>query len=406
MEGSGRREEIRRIHRKHRFFYEMLGGGIVLAVSVLIGTGHFGGEDQDYRMNLFTEGMGIVATVFIVDRWYNRRNREREERELHARLRRQARSGSHDIAIGAIEELRDRDLLSGEKGLLVGEDLYEAPLEKARLSGANLEGTILDHADLRQARLIKANLRDANLVFAKAKGSVLDKATLENAKMNSADLDGAYLESSQLENATLTSAKIRSANLDHASFRYAWMPRVDLTNSTAFCTTFFKANLHKAKLKNIPELNTANFEGATLTCVDLEGVDLENCHLKGTDLRMADLRNSNLIGANLHGANLYGALLEGAFIWPYDGLARLYDGNGEKGADSKYIEFWQRGTCLSDAILPDGTKFSEGMDCDAIARFTDRKHPEFKPTHEIVRAIRASSIARIDWEMMLAGFGD
>ena len=59
------------------FFYEMLGGAVVLVNCVLIGTGAFGGDNiDDYRMNLFTEGMGIVATVFMINRWYAHREQE------------------------------------------------------------------------------------------------------------------------------------------------------------------------------------------------------------------------------------------------------------------------------------------------------------------------------------------
>ena len=84
---------------EYRFLYEMLGGLIVLAASVLIGAAWFGGENEDYRMNLFTEGMGIVATVFIINRWYA----YSERRNLQNRLIREAGSRSHDIAISAVE---------------------------------------------------------------------------------------------------------------------------------------------------------------------------------------------------------------------------------------------------------------------------------------------------------------
>ena len=78
----GRREDIRQIHQKYKFFYEMLGGAVVLAISVFVGAGIFGGETAEYRMNLFTEGMGIVATVFMINRWYAHRERESLKRRL------------------------------------------------------------------------------------------------------------------------------------------------------------------------------------------------------------------------------------------------------------------------------------------------------------------------------------
>ena len=109
-----RREEIRKIHKKYRFFYEMLAGASVLVVCVLAGAGAFGGENIDYRMNLFTEGMGIVATVFIINRWYA----HRERANLQSRLIREAGSRSNDIAISAVEWMDREGWLRGEEGLL------------------------------------------------------------------------------------------------------------------------------------------------------------------------------------------------------------------------------------------------------------------------------------------------
>ena len=346
--------------------------------------------------------LGAGVTILFIDRLNAYRNRK----DLQRRLIREAGSRSHDVAISAVEWMDREGWLTGEDGLLKGANLREARLKDARMEGANLEGANLELADLRGAGMENAILKDANLVFAKAKGSVLNKARLENARMNSVDLDGAYLKRSQLENATLSHAKVRSANLDRARFRCAWMPHIDLTDSTIFRATFFKANLHSAKLQNIPELRSANFERATLTCTTLEGVDLEDCHLKGADLRMADLRKSNLLGANLHGANLYGALLEGAHIWLDDVEARLYHDNWDDGAGTKYAEFWQRATRMSDAVLPDGTTFTDDMDYDAIVRFTDRNHHEFARTLAIVEAVRDSDSAQIDWNMTLGEIGD
>ncbi len=346
---------------------------------------------------LFEVQVGAGVTVLVIDRF----NEYRATESLKRRLIREAGSRSHDIAISAVEWMDREGWLQGENGLLKGAHLREAQLNDARLQGANLERTDLRVANLCGAKLGKANLEHANLVSAKAKSAVLNEAMLERASLNSADLEGAYLKYALFDYATLRSAKIRSANLDHASFRHARMLNVDLTNSVTSRTNFFHANMHKAKLRSVTDRNSDNFEGATLTCVDLVGADFEDGHLKGADLRMADLRNTNLIGTNLQGANLYGALLEGADIWPYDGMARLHHGNGEDGGGSKYTEFWQRGTQLSSAVLPDGTVFSDDMDYDVIAKFTDREHSEFKLTLAALNAIRDAEINRIDWEMML-----
>lgn len=404
---SSRREEIREIHKTYSWFYPLIVGSLALLAGIWIGIriGHWEFVDKDrddYYMNLWTEGIGVLAsagiTVLIIDRF----NGMRFRREQKRRLARAVGSRSRDVAMSAIEELDYYGWLAGEVGALKKANLYKAELRDARLNGVNLEGAYLRQANLSGVELGNANLKDANLVFAKAQRAVLNEANLEHASLNSADLEDAYLEYAQLNSATLSHAKLRSAHLDHASFMYARMSNVDLSHSFTSRTNFFQANMHKTKFQSVTDLNSNNFEGATLTCVDLAGRDLADGHLKDADIRMADLRNSNLIGANLKGANLYGALLEGADIWPYDGMARLHHGIGEDGVGSEYTEFWQRGTQLSDAVLPDGTKFTDGMTYDAIAKFTDREHSEFELTLAAINAIRDAETDRIDWEMMLS----
>jgi len=184
MSAEARRKEIQKIHRKHRFFYEMLGGAVVLVISVLIGAGAFGAESVDYRMNLFTEGMGIVATVFMINRWYAHRERE----GLKRRLIREAGSRSHDIAISAVEWMEREGWLRGEDSLMKGASLPGAMLRRARLEGANLEGADLSLADLRKAGLKDANLNGANLFMADVSKSLLKDADLGGADLHSAKL--------------------------------------------------------------------------------------------------------------------------------------------------------------------------------------------------------------------------
>ena len=347
------------------------------------------------------ESIGIVLTVFVVDRFYTFRDSE----SLKHRLKGEVRSRSHDIAISAVEWMDREGWLRGEDGLLQGADLIKAELQDARLNGASLEGANMQSANVSGAGLENANMRDARLVFANAKGAVMHGARLEHAALNSADMDDAYLNNAQLDNATLSHAKLRSAKLDYTSFRFAKMHNADLTDAFTLRTNYFKANLHSAKLHDLTEISSNNFEGATLTCVDLRGVDLENGHLQGADLRMADLSFANLIGANLRGANLYGVLLEGADVLLYDTIARLHHGDGDETDSSRYTEFWQRGTDLSDAVLPDGTSFPNDLDYEALDRFTDEEHPEFERTLGIVEAIREAEADGIDWEMTIAEFG-
>ena len=188
------------IHNKYRLFYELLGGAVLLVVGVAIGAGFFEHDNRnDYHMNLATEGLGIVATVFIINRWYAHRDRENIKRLLI----RKAGSRSNDIAIDAIEELRNRDWLEGDAGVLAGAFLSRANLKEANLSNANLQGAYMSRVEMQGAMLIETDL----------KGAMLDKSNLRELESMKADLRGAFVGGSQIQNARLWEADLRGASL-------------------------------------------------------------------------------------------------------------------------------------------------------------------------------------------------
>ena len=67
-----------------------------------------------------------------------------------------------------------------------------------------------------------------------------------------------------------------------------------------------------AKVKQLPNLNGADFYGVDFKWADLDGTDLSNVDLSGANLRWASLMDTNLTGANLTGADLRWAELDGA----------------------------------------------------------------------------------------------
>ena len=246
MAGEARREAIRQIHRDHRLFYELLGGAILLLIGVAIGAGFFGVGNRDYHMNLATEALGIVATVFIINRWYAHREREQQreqarrdkERQLEQaqreeeqqieeskrRLIREAGSRSNDIAISAVEELQGKRWLNGDNGLLKGAVLTRANLKDADLRSANLNGCSLIGAILQKAVLTGARLQDAFLSYsdlrgANLAGSKLQRAAFSRANMRGADLSGANLQMANLNGADLLGADLREAIMDGTTFR-------------------------------------------------------------------------------------------------------------------------------------------------------------------------------------------
>ena len=363
MSGDARWKEIRGIHEEYRFLYEMLGGLIVLAASVLIGAAWFGGENEDYRMNLFTEGMGIVATVFIINRWYA----YSERRNLQNRLIREAGSRSHDIAISAVEWMDREGWLCGEDGLLKGADLREARLWDVRMDGANLEGANLENADLRGANLNDANMRNVDLSGADLRcRAKLRDADLSDSKLSRVNLEKANLQKTNLNRADLSDADLKGANLVNSTLNDAMMLEANLETSNLYNADLKGANLMYANLKTARWLNSANLQGADLSLVDLEGVDLCDMDLSGARIQCVDLRDAKLFGTNLQGADLRGTYLEGAALLP------------------KIVE--PHGMNLHDSILPDGKKFTEGMGWEDIERYIDRDHPEFEATLERINS--------------------
>ena len=224
MTGETRRKEIRTIHKEYKWHYVVMLVVVALAVGIWIGAAAFAEDITGYWMNLATEGMGVVVsiavTVIVIDRIYERRDRQR----LKARLLREAGSRSNDIAISAVEWLSAEDLLKGENGLLKEATLVHANLRNANLWFANLHGTSLIGANLQKAVLTGARLKDtclfgAELQEAQLSGAKLQRATLSYANAQGADLANANLQGARLDGTDLMGADLREANLEGATYR-------------------------------------------------------------------------------------------------------------------------------------------------------------------------------------------
>ncbi len=207
------------IHNKFRLFYELLGGAVLLVISVAIGAGFFDRDNRnDYHMNLATEGLGILATVFIINRWYA----HREKQSLRRRLVREAGSRSNDIAISAVNWLRVEGWLDGDAGVLAGAFLLRANLKEADLSHANLQGAYMSRVEMQGAVLIETDL----------KGAMLDKSDLRELASMKSDLRGAFIGGSQIQNAQLWEADLRGANLAGAYLYGAQFGGANLKGAT------------------------------------------------------------------------------------------------------------------------------------------------------------------------------
>lgn len=230
MTGEARRKEIREVHKSYDLFYAVLGGVFLLLIGVLIGALLFGSDNQNYHMNLFTEALGVIGTVILVNRWYSHREQRRQREDLQRRLVIEAGSRSNDIAVAAIEHLHANDWLAGELGLLRNARLDYADLQKADLRSANLELAWLWRANLHQVNLFGANLKGAylssanlqtDLRYANLQEAILVFANLQGARMTHANLKGADLQSAYMQGADIRGADMQGAILTNAELEDA-----------------------------------------------------------------------------------------------------------------------------------------------------------------------------------------
>jgi len=206
----------REIWRQYRDFYAISSGLTLVVIGVWIGSLIF---SDGYGTNLYTEGMGVLVTILVLDRI----NQWRDRNATQKRLIREAGSRSNELAIASVEWLRAENWLSGDKGLLRNAHLWAANLSNSNLTDANLNGTylrdaILSGADLRNASLKDATLRQVDLSDAQAGDADFERANLHNSNLSKAVLLRANLKDARLTYVNLSGANLRHAQLSGADF--------------------------------------------------------------------------------------------------------------------------------------------------------------------------------------------
>ena len=116
----------------------------------------------------------------------------------------------------------------------------------------------------------------------------------------------------------LTSANLNGAEIDQANLSYANLNDARLIGASLIEANLVKANLIGANL-NDAYLDGADLGRANLGDANLNGADLSSVNLAGSDLNGADLRNANLAYADLafadfRNANIANANLCGAYL--------------------------------------------------------------------------------------------
>jgi DNA-binding XRE family transcriptional regulator len=191
----------------------------------------------DFYANASTELVSIAITVLIIDALVQRRETEREKRDLILQM------GSPDNAFAreAVRKLRVRGWL--EDGSLQGADLRKADLRGANLLAADMMRALLYDAKLSRAVLMDANLHQAGLFHADMRTTDLRGANLAEADLSYTDLRGADLFEADLRKARLYSADLRGAKI--------W-------------ANLAGADLHWAKVTNEQLAEAESLEGAIL----------------------------------------------------------------------------------------------------------------------------------------------
>ena len=144
-------------------------------------------------------------------------------------------------------------------------NLRGADLHGIDLAGANLHDAYLLGANLSQAYLFEADFQSANLRGANLTRCCLIGANLHNAYLAEANLYHAYLAETDLSDAYLAQANLREADLTNALLTAAFLGGADL----------WKADLSRVYEVEIATLRTAqNLEFAVLDAPIRADLDL------------------------------------------------------------------------------------------------------------------------------------
>lgn len=246
---------IRGLHFEYADFYDLLGTALVAIFVILFIRAIFPPDGSDFDMNLTTEIIGIVITIFVIDR----RNSRRELRRYQQQLVDEAASTSNETAKHAIHTIRRKEWLEADASILRGKNLIGSNLEAINLSNANLRGTYLDSANLQMAVLHKTVLTEASLINAKLRGAQLLFTELQDAFLSSADLREAIVTGARLQNAKMVGAMLQNADLTYANLQNAVMESVLLHG-----TNLSGANLQGVRLRGAVLNDKTIFDAETI----------------------------------------------------------------------------------------------------------------------------------------------
>lgn len=269
--------EIAHIWKQNQWLYSI--GGFLIGLLAYPSMNLLVTDLLSLLNNLVPEAIGIVVTVFVIERFNRNREEKRRIDELKAKLVRESGSLVNDVAVHAIQELRSHGWLSDKNGLLAGASLIQTNLQYAPLKRANLEGVNIKNANFQNADLHGAILKNAHVGLGSS---------------------GAYFQEANLSSAQFQEANLINSNLEHAN------------------------------------LESTYFQGACLARTNLRGANLCLANLDNTVLSYANLEEVNLSGSNLKGAIIDYAKFNEKTVLPDANLTQEKDSND----NAIYNKYW------------------------------------------------------------------
>jgi hypothetical protein len=163
---------------------------------------------------------------------------------------------------------------------LAGEDARRLRLVEARLVEVDLTGAALDHATLRDVIV-----REGSWANVGAGGVTLRRVVLERVRLTGAELSNGVLEDVSVVDCRLDLASFRQAKLSRVRFQGCRMEEADFNGATLSSCVFDDCVLTRT-----------SWAGATLTRSEMRGVDLAGAGnpecLRGVRMPWADVVNA------------------------------------------------------------------------------------------------------------------
>jgi uncharacterized membrane protein (DUF485 family) len=133
--------------------------------------------------NFSTEAIGLLITVFVVDRIYAA-NRRHDRKII---LFNQLKSRANAVAIDALEQIRREGWLTEALAYYTDKE-GRISLRRLEFQQANLNGVELTNVELRTSKLFKTDLRNAKLLGCDLAFSDVEDAFLGNTDLRGCDL--------------------------------------------------------------------------------------------------------------------------------------------------------------------------------------------------------------------------